>query len=276
MSLRINSNFAAISDGALRSQHSYQNKMGKAITRVSTGKRVNTAADDVVAYNASKRIRSDAVGYNALNQSIQNSSVYLQAADTASAQVVDTVTAIREKYIAYQALSDTDKGGAAGEALDKEFKTLQTELKAMVNNFGLAHNDSLLKADNTFTFTVDFNAVGNTYTVSWSSISGLAGMSSAMNGVISNSSLGSELKSALDKVTKEAAKIGAGVSTLETLSEYLDNMAALQEQAYSDLTEVDMAKEMTAYVKNNIYSQASQAMIAQANQSLAQVLNLLQ
>lgn len=276
MSLRINSNFAAISDGALRSQHSYQNKMGKAITRVSTGKRVNTAADDVVAYNASKRIRSDAVGYNALNQSIQNSSVYLQAADTASAQVVDTVTAIREKYIAYQALSDTDKQGAAGTALDKEFKTLQTELKAMVNNFGLAHNDSLLKANNTFTFTVDFNAAGNTYTVSWSSISGLAGMSSAMNGNIFDSSLGTELKSALDKVTKEAANIGAGVSTLETLSEYLDNMTSLQEQAYSDLTEVDMAKEMTAYVKNNIYSQASQAMIAQANQSLAQVLNLLQ
>lgn len=274
MSLRINSNFAAISDGALRSQHSYQNKMGKAITRVSTGKRVNTAADDVVAYNASKRIRADATGYNALNQSIQNSSVYLQAADTASAQVVDTVTAIREKYIAYQALSDTDKGGAAGTALNKEYQTLQTELKAMINNFGLASNNNLLKANNTFTFTVDFNS-GSSYTVDWSALSGLDGMAEAMDSGI-NDSISGQLKSALDEVTKQAAKIGAGVGTLETLSEYLDNMAALQEQAYSDLTEVDMAKEMTAYVKNNIYSQASQAMIAQANQSLAQVLNLLQ
>lgn len=275
MSLRINSNFAAISDGALRSQHSYQNKMGKAITRVSTGKRVNTAADDVVAYNASKRIRADAVGYNALNQNIQNSSVYLQAADTASAQVVDTVTAIREKYIAYQALSDTDKGGAAGTALNTEFQTLQSELTALVGNFGLAHNNSLLSAANTFTFTVDFNS-GTSYTVGWSAISSLDGMDSAMTGGIDNDGLGIALKSALDNVTKEAANIGAGVGTLETLSEYLDNMTALQEQAYSDLTEVDMAKEMTAYVKNNIYSQASQAMIAQANQSLAQVLNLLQ
>ena len=276
MSLRINSNFAAISDGALRSQHSYQNKMGKAITRVSTGKRVNTAADDVVAYNASKRIRADAVGYNALNQNIQNSSVYLQAADTASTQVVDTVTAIREKYIAYQALSDTDKGGAAGTALNKEYQTLQTELKALVGNFGLAHNNSLLNAANTFTFTVDFNSNTATYAVGWSNISGLAGMDGAMNSGINETALGTVLKAALDNVTKEQANIGAGVGTLETLSEYLDNMAALQEQAYSDLTEVDMAKEMTAYVKNNIYSQASQAMIAQANQSLAQVLNLLQ
>ena len=276
MSLRINSNFAAISDGALRSQHSYQNKMGKAITRVSTGKRVNTAADDVVAYNASKRIRADAVGYNALNQNIQNSSVYLQAADTASTQVVDTVTAIREKYIAYQALSDTDKGGAAGTALNKEYQTLQTELKALVGNFGLAHNNSLLNAANTFTFTVDFNSNTATYAVGWSNISGLDGMDGAMNSGIAETALGTVLKSALDNVTKEQANIGAGVGTLETLSEYLDNMAALQEQAYSDLTEVDMAKEMTAYVKNNIYSQASQAMIAQANQSLAQVLNLLQ
>lgn len=275
MSLRINSNFAAISDGALRSQHSYQNKMGKAITRVSTGKRVNTAADDVVAYNASKRIRADAVGYNALNQNIQNSSVYLQAADTASAQVVDTVTAIREKYIAYQALSDTDKGGAAGTALNKEFQTLQSELTALVGNFGLAHNNSLLSGPNTFTFTVDFNS-GISYTVGWSAISGLDGMDAAMTSGIDDDGLGVALKSALDNVTKEAANIGAGVGTLETLSEYLDSMTALQEQAYSDLTEVDMAKEMTAYVKNNIYSQASQAMIAQANQSLAQVLNLLQ
>ena len=85
-----------------------------------------------------------------------------------------------------------------------------------------------------------------------------------------------KLQSAIKSVTAQQANIGAGISAMEYTSSYLQNSANIQETAYSNLTEADMAKEMTTYVKNNVQAQAAQAMIAQANQSLAQVLNLLQ
>ena len=101
MSLQINRNFAAISAGALTSYHANQTTMGKAITRVSTGKRVNTAADDVSAYMSSHRLKSDADAYNALQKGIQNGSSYLNAADKAMTSIIDTLTAMREKALEY-------------------------------------------------------------------------------------------------------------------------------------------------------------------------------
>ena len=77
-------------------------------------------------------------------------------------------------------------------------------------------------------------------------------------------------------VTNLRAEVGGSVSALETISNYLSNLTASADAAYTAVTEVDMAREMTKYVKNNVQSQAAQAMVAQANQGLAQVLNLLQ
>lgn len=85
-----------------------------------------------------------------------------------------------------------------------------------------------------------------------------------------------KINEAIDGITSEQAKIGGGLSAMEYISTYLSEMASVQDEAYSTITEADMAAEMTTYVKSNIYSQAAQAMIAQANQSMAQVLNLLQ
>jgi flagellin-like hook-associated protein FlgL len=105
-------------------------------------------------------------------------------------------------------------------------------------------------------------------TVSWNSIN------KAIDGLSITDSEG--ISAAIKKVAKEQTKIGGGLNALDYISTHLSNMAAVQNETYETLTEADMAEEMTAYVKNNIYSQAAQAMIAQANQSMAQVLNLLQ
>lgn len=80
----------------------------------------------------------------------------------------------------------------------------------------------------------------------------------------------------IDALTSQIANMNAGSTALSKISDYMQNMAAAQDAAYETIADADMAAEMTQYVKRNVLSQAAQAMISQANQSMAQVLNLLQ
>ena len=68
----------------------------------------------------------------------------------------------------------------------------------------------------------------------------------------------------------------AGLTAADYASTFLQNMAGAAQAAYSSVTDTDIALEMSKYVKANVNSQAAQAMVAQANQSMASMLNLLQ
>ena len=80
----------------------------------------------------------------------------------------------------------------------------------------------------------------------------------------------------IDTLTSNIATMNAGSAALSKISDYMQNMAAAQDAAYETIADADMAAEMTQHAKSNVLSQAAQAMISQANQSMAQVLNLLQ
>ena len=85
-----------------------------------------------------------------------------------------------------------------------------------------------------------------------------------------------KFQSRINDFTSSVANMNAGSTALSKISDYMQNMAAAQDAAYETIADADMAAEMTQYVKRNVLSQAAQAMISQANQSMAQVLNLLQ
>ena len=86
----------------------------------------------------------------------------------------------------------------------------------------------------------------------------------------------SAITSAIGSIAAASAKMNAASAALDQISSYLQNVAAAQDAAYSAITDADMATEMTRYVKSNVLSQAAQAMVSQANQSMASVLTLLQ
>ncbi|MBQ7198440.1 MAG: flagellin, partial [Selenomonadaceae bacterium] len=147
MSLQINRSFAAISDGALQSYHSNQTTMGKSITRVSTGKRVNTAADDVGAYASSHRLKADSAAYNALYRGVQSGATYLNAADKAMTSIVDMLTAMREKALEYQTTDNDDQK----TVLENEFNALYDAAKSAVYT-KVGTNDSMLTDGGEFSF----------------------------------------------------------------------------------------------------------------------------
>lgn len=294
MSLNINKNFGAIANGALLSLNSHQTAMGKAVTRVSTGMRVNSPADDVSAYMAGKKIQADSTGYTTLANGIQTTSAKLNAADAATSSVLDILNAMKAKAIEYQA-AITSGDSEGGTTINTEFQNLTTVLNSALNTKYNGSTNELLDGGSAVAYNsiytgtkvsgvTDDNVNAGKISVKWdieNAITTKLGSNYIdSNGKITNgngsATIVSKLTDAIAEVVKEQGKIGAALEAMEYSSSFLSNIANAQETAYYSITEADMAKEMTSYVRNNVLAQASQAMIAQANQSMASVLNLLQ
>ena len=262
MALLVHSNFAGISARSAVSMNASQAKMGKAISHISTGKRVQSAADDVASYVAANKIKADGDGYRALANSVQNGAVYLNATDRAMSSLMDMLTAMKETSLNYAALtSSTDSTARA--VLSTQFGYLSGIASGIATGFGVGGHTSLITSGNE-TFYFDLNATAS-MTASWSfSLTGL------------NISQPSSIQSVIDNLASAQGQVGGAINALSYMSSYLSDMASISDEAYETMTDADMAYEMTVYVKNSILAQASQAMIAQANQSMASVLTLLQ
>ncbi|MBR5912897.1 MAG: hypothetical protein IKZ58_00820 [Selenomonadaceae bacterium] len=286
MSLNINKNFGAISNNALASLNKHQSVMGKAITRVSTGMRVNSAVDDASAYMASKKIQADSTGYTALSNGIQTASAKLNAADSSASSVLDILNAMKAKAIEYQAASgDGDAQGIINTEFQNLTKVLNSALSVKYNGEDLMSSTSVNAYTSIYsgTYTSASSIKNGKISTSWD-------IASATNAALTATEIGADgkiqngasdtivdkLTEAITNVVAEQGKIGAALEAMDYSASFLANAANAQETAFTSITEADMAKEMTTYVKNNVLAQASQAMIAQANQSMAQVLNLLQ
>lgn len=288
MSLNINKNFGAIANNAATSMGLRQSAMGKAISRISTGKRVNGPSDDPTAYMASRRIEADSAGYTTLANGIQTASTKLNAIDSGISSVLDVLNAMKAKALEYNAADDA----TAQAALNNDFKNLAKVLDSALN---FKYNGKSVMAQSNdvgayATIYSDTQIANNLTSFSNFKISGSIGsikdkITGAMDtnkdglestGITNADKIVGELTAAIDEVVKEQASVASVMGALEYANAFLQNAATAQDAAYSSITEVDMAREMTTYVKNNVLSQASQAMISQANQSMAQVLNLLQ
>lgn len=285
MSLNINKNFASISNHALASLNKHQSVMGKAITRVSTGMRVNSPADDASAYMTAKKIEADSAGYTALANGIQTSSAKLNAADSQASSVLDILNSMKAKALEY---ISADSG--AQTTINQEFKNLVTVLNSALgvqyNSSDLANNsvtayNAIYSSTKLSDITTSEQQKGK-ISASWDLADVIS--SALTNSIISSGAITSSgtdtivtaLTDAISSVVAQQGSIGAALEALDYSASFLNSMANAQDTAYTSITEADMAKEMTTYVRNNVLAQASQAMIAQANQSMAQVLNLLQ
>jgi flagellin len=122
-----------------------------------------------------------------------------------------------------------------------------------------------------------------TFSISAMTTANLSVTSTATANVISGASAGTTItpvvsivNTAITKVSTQRSKLGALQNRLEHTITNADNTAENLQAAESRIRDVDMAKEMVQYSKNNILQQAAQSMLAQANQSTQGVLSLLQ
>jgi flagellin len=263
MSLRINNNIEAFN--AHRQLTATSNNVQKSMERLSSGSRINRAADDAAGLAISEKLRGQIRGLSQAQRNAQDAVSLVQTAEGSLSEVHSMLQRVRELAVQYKAgtLSDSDKAAITAEA-----NQLMSEIERIGN--GAEFNGiKVLNGETTITFQVGANDDDSSITVTTET---LADMVSGLD--ISSSTI-SAIDAAIEDVSTLRGTFGAVQNRLEhtlgNLATYQENLMASE----SRIRDVDMAAEMVQFSKNQILQQAGTSMLAQANQAPQGVLSLL-
>ena len=245
----------------------------KATEKLSSGYKINRAADDAAGLTISEKMRSQIRGLTQASSNAQDGISAVQTAEGALNEVEDMLQRMNE--LAVKAKNDTNMT-ADREAIKAEINALTTEIDR-VQSATQFNNQNLL----TGSFSAKSLQVGanssNTITISISNMnaSAIGVKSLSVSSATGAGSSIDKIKSAIASVSKQRSELGAIQNRLEHTIKNLDNVVENTTAAESQIRDTDMASQMVEYSKNNILAQAGQSMLAQANQSNQGVLSLL-
>jgi flagellin len=266
MSLRINTNVEAFN--AHRQLSATSDKLGKSMERLSSGYRINRAADDAAGLAISEKLQGQIGGLDQAQRNAQDAISLVQTAEGSLQEVHSMLQRVRDLAVQYKngSLSTTDKA-----AIQSEINMLASEVER-IGSSAQFNGIQLLSAANTITFQVGAED-GEVITVSTISLGqGVPPAAFQMNAASADIS---EIDAAIDAISAQRAQFGAVQNRLEHT---LSNLAIYEENLTSSesrIRDVDMAAEMVNFTKLQILQQSGTAMLAQANQTPQSVLQLL-
>lgn len=270
----INTNISAMK--ATNASAGANKALGTAMERLSTGKRINSAKDDAAGLAIATSMTSQVRG---MNQGIRNANDGISMAQTAEGalnEVTNMLQRIRELTV--QASSgtyqDTDRTN-----LQAEVTQLQEQITSVLEETEFNGNklfDGSAGTSGEVTIQVGANA-SDTIDLSFTDLSAGTGITAALAIDLENVAATdlASLTTALEEISTARATLGAGQSRLESAVNNLTNNVTNLSDARSRIEDTDYSAETTALAKAQILSQASTAMLAQANQSQQNVLSLL-
>jgi len=246
----------------------------KSTEKLSSGYKINRAADDAAGLSISEKMRNQIRGLNKAASNAQDGISLVQTAEGALNEVHSMLQRISE--LAVQASSDIN-ATADRTAVNDEITQLTTEINRVASTTQFNKMNIL---DGTFkdkSIQVGANA-GENIAISIDNMDcATLGMTNA--GVDSYTNANTTLTNAQNAITSLSSKrsaLGAIQNRLEHTYDNLNNISENTQAAESRIRDTDMASEMVSYSKNNILQQAGQSMLAQANQANQGVLSLLQ
>ncbi|MBP3889442.1 MAG: flagellin [Cellulosilyticum sp.] len=271
----INHNMSAIN--AQRQMYKTSTAQAKATEKLSSGLRINRAGDDAAGLAISEKMRGQISGLNQASRNAQDGISLIQTAEGALDETHSMLQRMRELSVQASNGTYTTKDRANIQA---EISQLQTEITEITKksefNTKKLLNGSLNKG---VKFQVGANS-GQTITVSIAKMTASALKVSTTNVSASTQTKASasikNIDDAINTVSEQRAKLGAVQNRLEHTIANVDNSAENLQSAESRIRDTDMAKEMMNLTSKNVLAQATQAMLAQANQKPNQVLSLLQ
>ena len=248
---------------------------GKSMEKLSSGLRINRAGDDAAGLAISEKMRGQIRGLDQAGRNSQDSISLIQTAEGALNETHSILQRMRE--LAVQGANDTNVT-VDRSAIKAEIDQLSSEITRISSQTEFNEQKLL---DNTFAgkqFQVGANK-GQTISLSINGMSAtnlsVSGANIAVtNTTVANTSI-SNINKAIETVSTERSKLGALQNRLEHTINNLGTASENLTAAESRVRDVDMAKEMMTFSKNNILQQAAQAMLAQANQQPQGVLQLL-
>lgn len=254
--------------------------LAKSTEKLSSGYRVNRAADDAAGLSISEKMRGQIRGLNQASTNAQDGTSLIQTAEGALNEIHSVVQRMRELTV--QASNDTyvkeDR-----EAIQSEAKALRDEINRIASQTQFNTMNLLTGSFKDKSLQVGANAkqMINFSIVSMDAKSlGITSAAVLSKLVLTKGSSITDaltvMDNALKTVSKQRSDLGALQNRLEHTIANADNTSENLQSAESRIRDVDMAKEMVSYSKSSILQQAGQSMLAQANQATQGVLSLLQ
>jgi len=285
MGLSINNNIAAFN--AYRNLSVTQGQMSKSLEKLSSGFRINRAADDAAGLAISEGLRSQIGG---LKVAVRNAQDGISVVQTAEGALNETQAILqRMRDLSVQAANGGSQDTSAQAAANTEFQQLNKELDRIANTTAFGAT-KLLSGSYSGTFQVGANNSTNEQinvdlttsgalsglTITGLNSAGLATSSAALTSTTAAQAAIDTLDTALKDVSTVRANLGAYQNrfehTINNLNVAVENVTASE----SRIRDTDMAQEMVMFTRSQILSQAGTAMLAQANQAPQSVLKLLQ
>ncbi|OWA36186.1 flagellin [Saccharibacillus sp. O16] len=230
----------------------------KNMEKLSSGLRINRAADDAAGLSISEKMRGQIRGLEQAQRNVQDGISFAQTAEGAMNEVSSMLGRMKELNV--------QKANGTYGAGDKS--NINAELNALGDQIDSIMSNTKFNGIN-ITSTVSVQADDSSFKIS------IAGVTTTgFTGLDKDTSL-SNVSAAIEKVATQRANLGAVQNRLEYTSNNLGTTVENLTASESRIRDTDMAKEMVALSKNNILLQASQSMLAQANQSPQGVLSLL-
>jgi flagellin len=250
--------------------------LAKSTEKLSSGYRINRAGDDAAGLSISEKMRGQIKGLEQASANAQDGISLIQTAEGALNETHSILQRMRELTV--QAANDTNVS-ADRVSIQKEIVALTCEVSRIAGQTEFNTQTLLSGGFTNKSLQVGANKGQNIHFT-------IAGMTASKLGIdtlaskVSQYSLATGALSTLDhaikQVSTERSKLGALQNRLEHTIANADNTSENLQAAESRIRDVDMAKEMVQYSKNNILQQAAQSMLSQANQSTQGVLSLLQ
>lgn len=251
----------------------------KSTEKLSSGYKINRAADDAAGLSISEKMRNQIRGLNKASDNAQDGISLVQTAEGALNEVHSMLQRMSE--LSVQAANGTNDT-TDRSSINDEIQQLKTEIQRVGSTTQFNKMNIL---DGTFStganklLQVGANA-NQTIQINIDALQSVVGSSlktdlKTETATNAQSAIG-VVQNSIEKLSKLRSKLGAVQNRLEHTVANLDNISENTQSSESRIRDTDMAEEMVQYSKNNILQQAGQSMLAQANQANQGVLSLLQ
>jgi flagellin len=265
----IGTNIASIHAARVLSRN--QEDLQTAMARLSSGKRLNSAADDAAGVSVAGKMRSDIKSIDVAVRNINDSISLFQTYDGAASEVENML--VRARELATQMANDTFDA-ADSAAADVEYQALITQVTQIANNTAF-NRISISKAATDINIQMG-SAKGDTAKLSTDSLAaGDLGFKGDIKGRTNALAALDAVDAALKKVAEARAEAGSNINRLGFALSNTQNAGQRAREALSGVQDTDYATESAALARGTVLAQAGTAMLAQANQSPQYVLALL-
>ena len=286
MSLSILTNTSAMQTEI--SLNNSSNSVSTAMQRLSSGLRINSAADDAAGYAISQGLTSQVNGLQQASQNVSDATSMVQTADSALNNVQSMLQRVSELAVQYQNgdLSTSDQTDIQDEVNQLTSEINRQQGSVQFNGINLLDGSA---GSNTGAVTFQVGpGSSDTLTVSFANIEGTGNLDSsvgftnwtnaATGGQVFNlgqSNAVSLVSAAINNISSLAANLGAVQNRLQYTSNAISSTQENMSSSLSSIQDVNMASEMTTLTQQQVLQQAGTAMLAQANSEPQLVLKLI-